>query len=141
MSPDRVVERFMIAAAPLITLPGRNRSLEYMFVPKRVSTGLVKSPVVYIHDPAGFIDPKELARDVVLQVSTSFTLESRGAARAGNAAWAAALTKMAQEVERNLAVQVEAITSPKSNEKGWRVSSRPAVKALWHRAEELARED
>lgn len=138
MSPERVAERYLLAAAPLVTLPGRNKSVEYNYVPKMVADFLVRSPVVYIKDPAGFIDARGLARDVVQRVSTSFTLESRGAERAGNQPWAAALNEMAKEAERHLDVAVEPVKSPKSGQTGWKVTARPSLASLWRKAEHLA---
>ena len=140
MNPGRVVERFMAAAA-LVRLPGRNRSIEYNHTPKQVADALVKNPVVYIQDPAGFIDPKELARDVVERVSTSFILESRKADRAGNKPWAAALDETSREVEKHLSVMVQPIKSPRSGDAGWRVFTRPTVASLWQKAEALTREE
>lgn len=139
MSPERVMERFLIAAAPLVKLPGRNKSVEYNYVPKMVADFLVRSPVVFIQDPAGFIDAQELARDVVQRVSMSFMLESRGAERAGNQPWAAALNEMAKEAEKHLDVAAEPVKSPKSGQTGWKVTTRPSLAALWRKAEHLAR--
>lgn len=139
MTPERVTERYLIAAAPLVKLPGRNKSVEYNHVPKMVADYLERAPVVYIQDPAGFVDPRKLAQDVVQRVSMRFMLESRDAERKLNGPWASAMAEMAKEAEERLNVIVEPVTSPKSGEKGWRVTARPDLRSFWQKAEYLAR--
>lgn len=139
MSIERILDRYLTAAAPMVILPGRNRSVEYNNVPGQVAAYLEKSPVVYIQDEAGFIEAKQLAQDVVQKVALRLMLDSRKAEQGENSPLAAALVQVAKEAEKHLDVMVTSVTSPKSGKKGWKVMTRPEIGALRQKAEYMAR--
>lgn len=126
---ERVASRYLLAAAPYLVLPGRNRSTEYNPLPGKLAQSLMENPVVYVQDEAGFVDPKKLAHDVVEKISMILMLDSREAQNS-NPLWADALAQAAEDVERRLAVKVMPVTSPKTGKKGWKVFAKPEVKDM-----------
>ena len=127
-SPALIARRYLLAATPYIVLPEDASSTEISMLPAKIGRLLwQENDFVYVQDDAGFIDPKKLARGIVLDVRGRFLALSHEADQNLDEIEAKVFAEAAKNIERHLDVDVKPVVSPKTGKKGWKVSTSPKV--------------